>query len=148
MKTTQDLKTKAEGYKKHAYNTLISDKLSLDRDVPDTRNALCRNQTYSENLPQTSVIICFYNEHFRTLLRTIHSVSNRSPKHLLAEIILVDDFSDLSDLQANLTAYLAANKRLNVKLYQTERREGLIRARLFGVRRASAEVRFPLRKRI
>lgn len=39
------------------------------------------------------------------LLRTVHSVLNRSPPHLLADIILVDDFSEYGKLCA---AYLVA----------------------------------------
>ena len=49
---------------------------------------------YSLHLPSASVIIIFINEAWSSLIRTIHSVINRTPKHLLREIILVDDFSD------------------------------------------------------
>jgi len=48
---------------------------------------------YSEDLPDVSVIISFYNEAWRTLLRTIHSVIDKSPARLLREIILMDDGS-------------------------------------------------------
>lgn len=85
-------------------------------------------------------MICFYNEHFPTLLRTIHSVVDRTPSSVLEEIILVDDYSDIPDLHSNLMEY---NNKLfdsRIKLFKTERREGLIRARMFGARKAKGNV--------
>ena len=54
----------------------------------------CSEISFASNLPDTSVIIIFYNEALSTLLRTVYSVINTVPAHLLREIILVDDFSD------------------------------------------------------
>lgn len=56
---------------------------------------------YLENLPATDVIICFHNEAWSVLLRTVHSVLDRSPPELINKVILVDDFSDMRKLRAN-----------------------------------------------
>ncbi|GIY94861.1 polypeptide N-acetylgalactosaminyltransferase 11 [Caerostris extrusa] len=89
-----DQRIKDEGYKKHAFNLLISDRLGYRRAIPYTAHSLCKNQVYSSDLPKASIIICFYNEAWSTLIRMIYSVIDRTPTHLLHEIILVDDCSD------------------------------------------------------
>lgn len=94
IKTVDDQKIKEDGYKKHAFNLLISNRIGFHRNIPDTRHPLCKNANYSiEKLPKASIIICFYNEAFSVLLRTIYSILERSPNILLQEIILVDDHS-------------------------------------------------------
>ncbi|XP_067650026.1 polypeptide N-acetylgalactosaminyltransferase 1-like [Haliotis asinina] len=124
----------------HHFNEFVSDKISLERAVPDFRNPECQAafQFYPKDLPSVSVIICFYNEAWSTLLRTIHSVLNRTPENLLEEIILVDDGSNLEDLGEPLDEYTAAMPKVHV--IRTNQRLGLVRARMEGIKFAKAPV--------
>lgn len=53
----------------------------------------CLGGQYSESLPSASVVICFHDEAWSTLLRTVHSVLDTAPKLHLQEVLLVDDLS-------------------------------------------------------
>ncbi|KAJ8777128.1 hypothetical protein J1605_014511 [Eschrichtius robustus] len=118
-----------QAYRENGFNIYVSDKISLNRSLPDIRHPNqtvlkrnprlshppqsgreglrsrasavekrlavgCNSKRYLETLPNTSIIIPFHNEGWSSLLRTVHSVLNRSPPELIAEIVLVDDFSD------------------------------------------------------
>ncbi|XP_073190714.1 polypeptide N-acetylgalactosaminyltransferase 11 isoform X3 [Lepidochelys kempii] len=128
------------GYQKHAFNMLISNRLGYHREVPDTRDAKCREKSYPSDLPFASIVICFYNEAFSALLRTVHSVLDRTPAYLLHEIILVDDNSELVDLKKDLDEYIKKNLPRNTKLVRNEKREGLIRGRMIGASHATGKV--------
>lgn len=128
-----------EGYNKYAFNEYVSRKISLVRSIPDTRSPGCADKTYPlSDLPIASVIICFHNEAWSTLLRTVHTVLLRSPPELLKEIILIDDFSSFDHLKKPLEEYIA--KLGKVRILRTTKREGLIRARLLGAKSATAQV--------
>lgn len=53
----------------------------------------CRNLSFPDSLPEMSIVFIFVNEALSVLLRSIHSAIERTPPHLLKEIILVDDNS-------------------------------------------------------
>lgn len=65
---------------------------------------------------------------------------NRTPKNLLEEIILVDDLSDLENLDEDIKEYIKENSMDKVKFIKADKREGLIRARLLGARKAQGKV--------
>ncbi|KAK2535753.1 hypothetical protein Q9233_003479 [Columba guinea] len=78
----------------YGYNAYLSDRLPLDRPLPDLRPNGCRNLTFPDRLPEVSIVFIFVNEALSVILRSIHSAIDRTPAHLLKEIILVDDNSN------------------------------------------------------
>ncbi|KAJ1358405.1 hypothetical protein KIN20_016822 [Parelaphostrongylus tenuis] len=131
----EEWKKGQEQIKTFFMNVLASDKISLDRSIPDSRPRECLSLSYPRDLPTASVVIVFTNEFFSSLLRTVHSVVNRTPIHLLKEIILVDDNSDREELGEPLVEHLKRFGSL-VKLIRSTERLGLIRAKLRGAKEA------------
>ena len=86
----EDQRLAEEIMRKEAFNVYISDRVSLHRNVPDTRDSACRKLSYGSNLPSASIVIIFTNEAYSTLLRTIWSVLDKSRDHpeSVHEIIL------------------------------------------------------------
>ena len=60
----------------------------------------CRNLSFPSSLPEVSVVFIFVNEALSVLLRSIRSAMERTPPHLLKEIILVDDNSSNGECPA------------------------------------------------
>ncbi|KAL7830382.1 hypothetical protein SRHO_G00315090 [Serrasalmus rhombeus] len=136
---SEEKKQEEDSIERYAINIFISDRISLHRHIQDNRMHECKSQKYDiHHLPTTSVIIAFYNEAWSTLLRTIHSVLETTPAVLLKEVILIDDFSDRGYLKSQLEDYISNLER--VRLIRTNKREGLVRARLIGATYATGDV--------
>mgnify|MGYP000046817021 CR=1 FL=1 len=130
--------TREDRIKRHdhtGFNVRRSDSLPMDRDIPDTRDPHC--PTYDlATLPTTSVVFVFYNEPLSPLLRSIHSVLNRSPPELLKEIILIDDGSTSEWLGEELATSINYFPKTIVKRIK---RSGLMVARTEGALIATAD---------
>ncbi|XP_063825889.1 putative polypeptide N-acetylgalactosaminyltransferase 9 [Ostrinia nubilalis] len=127
-----------KGWKSHAFNQFVSDIIPLNRSLLDVRDDWCKTQNYSKVLPQATIVICFHNEAWSTLLRTVYSVLNRSPDTLVKEIILYDDFSSMDHLLKPLEEYVRSLPK--VRLLRARRREGLIRARMIAIKDVTTPV--------
>nr|XP_011447699.2 polypeptide N-acetylgalactosaminyltransferase 5 isoform X1 [Crassostrea gigas] len=126
------------GWKKNHFNEFASNRISLQRSLKDPRDKECHNLTYSENLPEVSIIVTFHNEAWSVLIRSVYSILNRTPDSLLKEVILVDDFSSLEHLKEPLDQFMEQFQK--VKIVRATERQGLIRARLRGYREAVGDV--------
>ncbi len=141
--SSEQSQQREEMYKKHAFQEYVSSLISLERSLPDFRGQWCRDQYDGDNdhLEKVSVIICFHNEAWSTLLRSVHSIVNRTPRKLLEEILLVDDKSDQDHLGQPLDDYVAAHFPNGlVKVVRQEERQGLMRSRMAGIRASQANI--------
>merc|ERR1719219_953958 len=146
----KESKKKEAMYQAHGFDEYISEYLiSLNRPLPDRRDDWCKQadqvKVAPSDLPPTSVIIIFHNEAWSTLIRTVYSVVNRSPEHLIHEILLVDDASTLEHLGARLETEV--ERMPKVKLLRLAWRGGLMRARLAGIEAAEGWLE-PLLERV
>ncbi|XP_055545959.1 putative polypeptide N-acetylgalactosaminyltransferase 13 [Wyeomyia smithii] len=134
LPTVADNGTGTASFQRHYFNLEQSDRIGINRSLPDTRHANCKSRTYLTNRGTTSVIITFHNEATSALLRTIVSLLQRTPAELLHEIIVIDDGS--STLEDNLDFL---NRIPFVRFHRNYVREGLIRSRNIGVAYASGD---------
>ncbi|XP_041664050.1 polypeptide N-acetylgalactosaminyltransferase 15-like isoform X2 [Cheilinus undulatus] len=123
---------------KYGFNEVISESISLHRRLPEARHPQCLGEQYSESLPSASVIICFNDEAWSTLLRTVHSVLDTAPKQYLQEVLLVDDLSQHGHLKSVLSEYVSHLD--GVRLIRSTKRLGVGGCRTLGAARAAGEV--------
>ena len=136
--TPEERRKYDEGFQQNAFNGYVSDLISLHRSLPDVRDPGCRKIPYKAKAITASVVMCFHNEAWSVLLRSVHSLIDRSTPSTLKEIILVDDFSDMPHLLKPLDDYLKVLGKVTV--VRQKRREGLIRSRLAGAAVVTGDV--------
>ena len=109
------------------------------RGYVDTIDAMDQSQ-----LPDTSVIFTFCNEPFSSLYHSIHSVLETAPRHLLKEIILVDDGSELDwyidELYDHIDYVNGIYGPGTIKMIRLGKRSGLMVARVEGAKVATGKV--------
>uniref|UniRef100_A0A182KGJ9 Polypeptide N-acetylgalactosaminyltransferase n=1 Tax=Anopheles christyi TaxID=43041 RepID=A0A182KGJ9_9DIPT len=129
----------ALGWQRQGYNQFVSDLISVRRELPDVRDPWClRQRSPLAALPPVSIVIVFHDEALSVLLRTVHSVLDRTPPELVREILLIDDWSSLVQLKTFLDDYFLPYSD-KVHILRTPKRLGLIKGRIFGAKRASAD---------
>lgn len=138
--SVEEMDRNDELIKQTGYSVIISDKISVNRSLPFAVHADCMKLKYLAELPSTSVVIIFHNEVKSVLLRTVHSIFNRTPPELLHEIILVNDHSSDAELYDPLRDYIAKHFPPKVKIKNLTKRSGLIVTRMEGARLASGKV--------
>ncbi|CRL03582.1 CLUMA_CG016401, isoform A [Clunio marinus] len=136
----EDIEVNEILYQKTGMYVLVSEKISVNRSIPDTRPTICHTLKYSKNLPSVSIIIIFHNEVLSMIKRTLHSIWNRTPNVMIHEIILVNDASTEQETYKPLRNYVASYFGDKIKIKELKQRSGLIVARLEGARIATGEV--------
>ncbi|XP_055532237.1 putative polypeptide N-acetylgalactosaminyltransferase 9 [Wyeomyia smithii] len=127
------------GYDTQGLNQYLSDLMSVQRRLPETRDPWCKEPgRFLPHLPETSIVIVFYNEAWSVLVRTVHSILDRSPPNLVKEIILVDDCSYLPHTKTQLDDYFRPMRK--VRVLRASERQGLIRARLMGAKNTTGQI--------
>ncbi|XP_070686358.1 probable polypeptide N-acetylgalactosaminyltransferase 8 [Pempheris klunzingeri] len=127
----------------YGYNVFLSDQLPLDRKLPDMRDSRCLMRNYPRDLPNISVILIYINEALSIIKRAIRSIITHTPKHLLKEIILVDDCSTYNDLGKTLEDYIGQIHKERpglIKKVRHVKQMGLSQSRISGYEHATADV--------
>ncbi|XP_054481044.1 probable polypeptide N-acetylgalactosaminyltransferase 8 [Anoplopoma fimbria] len=130
-------------FQRYGYNSFLSDRLPLNREIPDTRPPRCAKKKYPEDLPSISIVLIYLDEALSIIKRAIRSIIDKTPARLLKEIILVDDHSSNEDLMEKLDEYINSiheERPGMVKKVRHSEQLGLTQARLSGWRAAVGDV--------
>ncbi|XP_060601725.1 polypeptide N-acetylgalactosaminyltransferase 2-like [Ruditapes philippinarum] len=96
--------------------------ITLHRQLPDTRPAICLSKKESIISLQTSIIVYYNNQMRLNVLKTIYSILLRTPPELINEILLLDDNSE------DASASEMLSRIPKVKIIRNQKQEGIIRS--------------------
>uniref|UniRef100_A0A4W5QK16 Polypeptide N-acetylgalactosaminyltransferase 8 n=1 Tax=Hucho hucho TaxID=62062 RepID=A0A4W5QK16_9TELE len=146
LELSEEEQKEAEGlFQMYGYNAFLSDRLPLNREIPDTHYpiSLCVNHQYPHDLPTISVVLIYLDEALSIIKRAVCSIIDKTPQRLLKDIILVDDHSSDEDLKEKLDAYISFIDEERPGLLKRVRhleQLGLTQARLSGWREPEGDV--------
>ncbi|XP_055793363.1 probable polypeptide N-acetylgalactosaminyltransferase 8 [Salvelinus fontinalis] len=144
VELSEEEQKEAEGlFQMYGYNAFLSDRLPLNRELPDTRDPKCAKHQYPHDLPTISVVLIYLDEALSIIKRAVRSIIDKTPQRLLKDIILVDDHSSNEDLKEKLDAYISfihEERPGLVKRVRHSEQLGLTQARLSGWREATGDV--------
>ena len=109
--------------------------LPQGKPLPD---ASCLRHFETQHTTSVSVVMCMRNELIYLLLRTLTTIVRRTPQHLLREIVLIDDGSEVD----NLPEIINYCSQLNIplKTLKNNRSMGITTCRKHGIEQAEGEV--------
>uniref|UniRef100_A0A3P9Q6G7 Polypeptide N-acetylgalactosaminyltransferase n=1 Tax=Poecilia reticulata TaxID=8081 RepID=A0A3P9Q6G7_POERE len=141
---SEEEQKEAEGlFRIYGYNAFLSNRIALDRQLPDMRDPRCLKKKYPRALPSVSVVLIYVNEALSVIKRATRSVITNTPQHLLREIILVDDHSTYNDLGKPVEDYINEIHKerpgLVKRVWHTSQM-GLSQSRITGWEHATGDV--------
>ncbi|EDX10586.1 GD14568 [Drosophila simulans] len=136
-----------QGWRYYLYNAWLAERIPLRRSLPDLRDPRCLKFEYDEDsdeMKSASIIMIFRNEQLVVLLRTLHSLVERTPKYLYIELILVNDHSDMDFWKDKVSLsffdnYVHRYIHPNARVLHLSEQVGLIKARILAASEAKAE---------
>ncbi|XP_034482469.1 putative polypeptide N-acetylgalactosaminyltransferase 12 [Drosophila innubila] len=130
------------------YNAWLAERIPLRRELPDVRDRRCLNISYEHVMqgePGVSLIVIFRNEQLAMLLRTLHSLRDRTDPEFVGELLVINDNSDMGIWTEELSrhafdAYVWQHIRSSAKIFHMEEQMGLVRARRFAASMSEFEI--------
>lgn len=83
-----DIKRNKELFATFKMSVSASDKISVNRSIPNFCHPNCLHENYFQNLSKISIVIIVHNKIFSVFKRMLHSLYHRAPNDLVAEKLL------------------------------------------------------------